>query len=188
MTHLKDLRTYIDALTALGDIQRIDAEVDLDFEIGAVIRRSYELRAPAPLFERIRGVEQGFRILGAPAGLSRLKGRGPMPRGDLARAQAGGERGQHRGGDLRSARRTGDQATRGGAGRLPGVPIRRGGPVPLAGAAAARRGRRPLPEHLRLHRRADPRRQLDQLVDRSHHGRRQDAHGGHRGHLASTSA
>ena len=75
MTRLKDLRAYIDALTALGDIQRIDAEVDLDLEVGAVIRRSYELRAPAPLFERISEVERGFRILGAPAGLSRLKGR-----------------------------------------------------------------------------------------------------------------
>ena len=74
MTHLKDLRAYIDALSALGDVRRIDAQVDLDLEIGAVIRRSYELRAPAPLFERIKDVAQGFRILGAPAGLSSLPG------------------------------------------------------------------------------------------------------------------
>ena len=74
MTHLKDLREYIDALDALGEIQRIGVPVDLDLELGAVIRRSYELRAPAPLFEDIRGIEAGFRVLGAPAGLSRQKG------------------------------------------------------------------------------------------------------------------
>ena len=74
MTRLKDLRAYIDALDALGEIQRVTAEVDLNLEVGAIIRRSYELRAPAPLFERIREIEPGFRILGAPAGLSRRKG------------------------------------------------------------------------------------------------------------------
>lgn len=33
-----------------------------------------DLRAPAPLFERIKGVERGFRALGAPGGLSALPG------------------------------------------------------------------------------------------------------------------
>src|SRR6516162_9128226 len=74
MPHLKSLREYIDALKALGEIQEIDVEVDWNLEMGAIIRRSYELRAPAPLFNRIRGIEAGFRVLGAPAGVSRKNG------------------------------------------------------------------------------------------------------------------
>src|SRR6516165_6996322 len=74
MKHLKSLREYIDALRALGEIQEIDVEVDWNLEMGAIIRRSYELRAPAPLFNRIKGINPGFRVLGAPAGLSRQQG------------------------------------------------------------------------------------------------------------------
>jgi 4-hydroxy-3-polyprenylbenzoate decarboxylase len=71
MKHIRSLREYIAALQALGDIQPIDVEVDWNLEIGAVIRRSYDLRAPAPLFNRIKGYEgSGFRVLGAPAALS----------------------------------------------------------------------------------------------------------------------
>lgn len=68
------LRDYVEALRALGEVQDIDREVSLDLEIGAVIRRSYELRAPAPLFNSIAGIERGFRVLGAPAGVSRQPG------------------------------------------------------------------------------------------------------------------
>src|SRR5436190_13018355 len=75
MKRLKCLREYIDQLQAIGEVQEIDAEVDWNLEMGAIIRRSYELRAPAPLFNRIRGIEPGFRVLGAPAGLSRQPGR-----------------------------------------------------------------------------------------------------------------
>lgn len=75
MSYLKSLREYIDQLKALGEVQEIDVEVDWNLEMGAIIRRSYELRAPAPLFNRIKGIEPGFRVLGAPAGLSRKKGR-----------------------------------------------------------------------------------------------------------------
>jgi UbiD family decarboxylase len=67
---LTDLRAYITALQAIGEICEIDQEVDLDLEIGAIIRRCYEIGAPAPLFTRIRGQSHGFRILGAPAGTS----------------------------------------------------------------------------------------------------------------------
>ena len=63
MKHLKSLREYIDQLKAIGEIQEIDAEVDWDLEMGAIIRRSYELRAPAPLFNRIKGIDDGFRVL-----------------------------------------------------------------------------------------------------------------------------
>jgi UbiD family decarboxylase len=68
------LRDYVDQLKALGEIQEIDVEVDWNLEMGAIIRRTYELQAPAPLFTRIKGIEPGFRVLGAPAGLSRRLG------------------------------------------------------------------------------------------------------------------
>ena len=74
MKRLKCLREYIDRLQALGEIQEIAAEVDWNLEMGAIIRRSYELRAPAPLFTCIKGIEPGFRVLGAPAGLSQQPG------------------------------------------------------------------------------------------------------------------
>jgi 4-hydroxy-3-polyprenylbenzoate decarboxylase len=74
MYRLNSLREYIDRLQAIGEVQEIDVEVDWNLEMGAIIRRCYELRAPAPLFNRITGIEPGFRVLGAPAGLSRQKG------------------------------------------------------------------------------------------------------------------
>jgi UbiD family decarboxylase len=70
MKCLKSLREYVDALRGFGEIQDVDVEVDWNLEMGAIIRRTYELRAPAPLFNRIKGIEPGFRVLGAPAGLS----------------------------------------------------------------------------------------------------------------------
>lgn len=74
MNHFRSLRDYIEALRALGEIQEIDAEVDWNLEMGAIVQRSYELRTAAPLFNRIRGIEPGFRALGAPAGMSRTNG------------------------------------------------------------------------------------------------------------------
>ncbi len=68
--HLKSLREFIDALTEIGAVQPIDVEVDWNLEIGAITRRSYEVRAPAPLFNRIRGIGDGLRVLGAPGGLN----------------------------------------------------------------------------------------------------------------------
>lgn len=65
-----DLREYIDRLEAEGELQTIEAEVDWDLEVGAVIRRSYDLKAPAPFFENIKGYPRGYRILGAPIGTS----------------------------------------------------------------------------------------------------------------------
>lgn len=82
MNHLRSLREYIEALQALGDLQPIDEVVDWNLEIGAIIRRSYDLEAPAPLFNRIKGYESsGFRVLGAPAALSSRQG---MPLARLA--------------------------------------------------------------------------------------------------------
>jgi len=67
-----DLRDYISRLEYEGEVQRIDDEVQPVFEVGAVLRRSYELRAPAPFFTRLRGFPE-HRIFGAPIGLSRRK-------------------------------------------------------------------------------------------------------------------
>lgn len=74
MNRIPSLPEYIARLKILGEIQEIETEVDWNLEMGAIIRRCYELQAPAPLFNRIRGIEPGFRVLGAPAGLSRRNG------------------------------------------------------------------------------------------------------------------
>ncbi|MDH6142838.1 UbiD family decarboxylase [Kitasatospora sp. GP30] len=74
MKHLKSLREFIEELAKIGEVQEIDKEVDWNLEIGAVARRSYELRAPAPLFNTIKGIDKGFRVLSAPAGLSAQPG------------------------------------------------------------------------------------------------------------------
>jgi 4-hydroxy-3-polyprenylbenzoate decarboxylase len=67
--YLAGLREYLDALRAIGEVVDAEREVDWNLEIGAIIRR-YETGAPAPLFKRIKGIEPGFRVLGAPAGSS----------------------------------------------------------------------------------------------------------------------
>jgi 4-hydroxy-3-polyprenylbenzoate decarboxylase len=74
MKHIKSLREYIDALKALGELQEVDKEVDWNLEIAAITRRCYETGAPAALFNTIKGGEKGFRVLGAPAGISRQPG------------------------------------------------------------------------------------------------------------------
>lgn len=75
MTALLTFRDWLYALHELGDLQPVDAEVDWNLEMGAIIRRSLDLRAPAPLFNRVKGIEDGYRALGAPGGLSALPGR-----------------------------------------------------------------------------------------------------------------
>lgn len=75
MNRYRSIRDWLSALEALGDLNPIAAEVDWNLEMSAITRRSMDLRAPAPLFQRIRGIEPGFRALGAPGGLSALPGR-----------------------------------------------------------------------------------------------------------------
>ncbi|MBR7839278.1 UbiD family decarboxylase [Actinospica durhamensis] len=71
MNHLKSLREFIDELDKLGDVQTIEREVDWNLEVGAVIRRSYDLKAAAPLFTNLTGYQgTGFRLFGAPGALS----------------------------------------------------------------------------------------------------------------------
>jgi 4-hydroxy-3-polyprenylbenzoate decarboxylase len=71
---LRDLREYIGALQDLGDVCTVEWEVDPNLELGAIIRRSYEIGAPAPLFTNIKGTASGYRIFGAPCGLSSVPG------------------------------------------------------------------------------------------------------------------
>ncbi|WP_408617817.1 UbiD family decarboxylase [Celerinatantimonas sp. YJH-8] len=72
MKRIKDLREYIDELDQLGDIKNVTREVDPYLEMAAVTRRGYDLHAPAPLFNNIRGAAKGMRAFGAPAAVSSM--------------------------------------------------------------------------------------------------------------------
>ncbi len=74
MKQVQDLREYLSILDSVDELQEIDVEVDWNLEIGAIIRRAYDLRAPAPLFNNIKDIEEGFRVLGGSAGLSAKSG------------------------------------------------------------------------------------------------------------------
>src|ERR671919_1646998 len=63
---IDDLRNYLDILEEYQELQRIDAEVDWNLEMGAITHRVYDLGAPAALFENVKGYPKGFRALGAP--------------------------------------------------------------------------------------------------------------------------
>ncbi len=51
----KDLREFIDRLEKEGELQRIKTEVDWNLELGAIMRKVYELNGPACLFEKVKG-------------------------------------------------------------------------------------------------------------------------------------
>ncbi|MDP2726157.1 MAG: UbiD family decarboxylase [Dehalococcoidia bacterium] len=59
----RDLREYISKLEEEGEVRRIKTQVDWDLEIGAISRRAIELRAPALVFENVKGYPQGYRVL-----------------------------------------------------------------------------------------------------------------------------
>ncbi|AIA06623.1 UbiD family decarboxylase [Streptomyces noursei] len=79
MPRIKDLRAYLAALEELGDLRTVDRQVDPHLEVGAIIRRSYETCAAAPLFTNIKGTAPGYRLLGAPGALSSAPGK-PLAR------------------------------------------------------------------------------------------------------------
>jgi 4-hydroxy-3-polyprenylbenzoate decarboxylase len=79
MTTFASLRDYLAALDRLGDLQHVKQQTDWNLEAAAAIRYSTEHRRPAPLFENVTGVPDGFRLLGAPAALSSVPG-APMAR------------------------------------------------------------------------------------------------------------
>lgn len=66
-----DLRGYIEKLQQIGEVQTIEQEVDWNLEVGAIIRRSYDLKAPSPFFQKIKGYPYGHRVFGAPIGTSK---------------------------------------------------------------------------------------------------------------------
>lgn len=70
-----DFRAFIAELRRRNDLVDVNVEVDADLEIGAITRRVYEERRPAPLFNRIKSGMAGARILGAPAGLGSTRDR-----------------------------------------------------------------------------------------------------------------
>ena len=51
----EDLRSFLNYLEANGSLHRIPVEVDWDLEIGAILRRVFDRRGPALMFERVRG-------------------------------------------------------------------------------------------------------------------------------------
>lgn len=62
----------MEALDRDGDLAIINDEVDPHLEVAAITRRAYERRAKAPLFNNVKGAEDGlFRILGASGGLNK---------------------------------------------------------------------------------------------------------------------
>ncbi|TWS21634.1 UbiD family decarboxylase [Tsukamurella asaccharolytica] len=67
-----NFRDFVDELLAEGDAVGIDVPVDSDLEAAAITRRVYETHGPAPLFNQVIGAAPGHRLLGAPAGMSRL--------------------------------------------------------------------------------------------------------------------
>ncbi|MFF3573878.1 UbiD family decarboxylase [Nocardia jiangxiensis] len=83
MTCYPDLRTFIEALDTLGDVQHVTESVSADLEAAAITRLSTERETPAPLFENVSGAPSGFRLFGAPASLSSVPGK-PFARIALA--------------------------------------------------------------------------------------------------------
>ena len=61
--HFTSLRGFLAALDQMNDLHEVRREVDTDLEIGAIIRRTHETYAPAPLFTNIRG-HAGYRVVG----------------------------------------------------------------------------------------------------------------------------
>ncbi|MEK0097163.1 UbiD family decarboxylase [Streptomyces sp. A475] len=68
-----NFRDFVQELLDSGDAVDIQEPVSPTLEAGAITRRVYETRSAAPLFGNLTEGDAGFRILGAPAGLSPLK-------------------------------------------------------------------------------------------------------------------
>jgi 4-hydroxy-3-polyprenylbenzoate decarboxylase len=61
-----DIRSYITALEKVGEVVRVEQEVDWDLEAGAIVRRACQLEAPAPFFQKMKDYPAGYRMFGAP--------------------------------------------------------------------------------------------------------------------------
>lgn len=132
-----DFRHFVDHLRRQGDLVDVHTEVDANLEIGAITRRVYERRAPAPLFHNIRDSLPGARVLGAPAGLRADRARAHSrlalhfglpehsgPRDIVAMLRR----------DARGTDRAAPAGARAGAGKR--LARRAGGPDPLPGPLA----------------------------------------------------
>jgi len=63
--YYKDNREFIKGLDEAGLLVTVEQEVDWDLEMGAIVRRVCEMKAPSPYFKNIKEYE-GFEALGAP--------------------------------------------------------------------------------------------------------------------------
>ena len=64
MSAPRDLREWIARVEAIGQIHRINEEVDWNEEMGAITYMAHqEIGAPALLFEKIKGCRPGFTAL-----------------------------------------------------------------------------------------------------------------------------
>jgi UbiD family decarboxylase len=62
----KDLREWLEIVESLGELKTFDKEVDLKEEMSAInfmVNKAQNEKAPALLFENIKGYEKGFRTL-----------------------------------------------------------------------------------------------------------------------------
>jgi len=57
-----DLREFIQKLEEEGELKRINAEVDWDLEIGAIMRKVHDVEGPAILFEKIKDYAKEFNF------------------------------------------------------------------------------------------------------------------------------
>ncbi|MDP2643408.1 MAG: UbiD family decarboxylase [Desulfobacterales bacterium] len=73
-----DLREYMHQLEAQGQLTRIQAQVDWNLELGAIMRRANDLRQPALLFENIKGYSPDYPVLANLTGATK-----PNPYGRL---------------------------------------------------------------------------------------------------------
>lgn len=66
-----DLREFMEALGKSGELVTVEAEVDWNLEAGAIMRRTYEIGAPAVHFKKVRGYPEGYSLAGALIGRGR---------------------------------------------------------------------------------------------------------------------
>jgi UbiD family decarboxylase len=66
-----DLREYISQLERARELKRIKAEVDWNFEIGAIMRRANDLREPALLFGKIKDYSSDYQVLANGLGVTK---------------------------------------------------------------------------------------------------------------------
>ena len=79
-----DLRSYLNALEAEGELHRIKAEVDPELEITEIATRMVRQKGPALLFENVKGSPYpvAINMLASPKRIEIALGRPPQALGD----------------------------------------------------------------------------------------------------------